>query len=118
MVINLNNLDEAWKYNVYAVLVRPADALANAQLGMTYFGLGKWDLAEKHLVTARQIDPAHFSHPQLFLAEIHLRRGDRHAVVAQAFLPVLLFGCAAGKTHTGRNACATSGRTRHRLSLL
>jgi hypothetical protein len=24
-------------------------------------------------------NPAHFSHPQLFLAEIHLRNGDRSA---------------------------------------
>ena len=79
VLINLENLDDAWKYNVYAVLVRPNDALANSQLGMTYFGLGKMDLAEKYFATARQIDPAHFSHPQLFLAEIHLRRGDRRA---------------------------------------
>jgi tetratricopeptide (TPR) repeat protein len=35
VLITLDNLDEAWKYNVYAVLVRPADALANAQLGTT-----------------------------------------------------------------------------------
>lgn len=79
VLVNLNNLDEAWNYNVYAVLARPNDALANSQLGMTYFGLGKMDLAEKHFTQARQIDPAHFSHPQLFLAEIHLRRGDTAA---------------------------------------
>lgn len=79
VLVTLNDLDDAWKYNVYAVLIRPNDALANSQLGMTYFGLGKMDLAEKYFVAARQIDPAHFSHPQLFLAEIHLRRGDRSA---------------------------------------
>ena len=37
------------------------------------------DLAEKHFIEAARLDPAHFSHPQLFLAEIHLRRGDRRA---------------------------------------
>jgi len=79
VLVTLNDLDDAWKYNVYAVLIRPNDALANSQLGMTYFGLGKMDLAEKYFAAARQIDPAHFSHPQLFLAEIHLRRGDRSA---------------------------------------
>jgi len=79
VLINLHDLDSAWKYNVYAVLLRPTDALANSQLGMTYFEIGKMDLAEKYFVAARQIDPAHFSHPQLFLAEIHLRRGDRSA---------------------------------------
>jgi len=79
VLINLKNLDEAWKYNVYAVLVRPTDALANSQLGMTYFGTDKLDLAEKYFREAARLDPAHFSHPQLFLAEIHLRRGDRSA---------------------------------------
>ncbi len=82
VLVNLHNLDEAWKYNVYAVLTRPNDALANSQLGMTYFELGKMELAEKHFAQARQIDPAHFSHPQLFLAEIHLRRGERSAAAA------------------------------------
>ena len=79
VLINLHKLDEAWNYNVFAVLARPNDALANSQLGMTYFELGKMDLAEKHFIEAARLDPAHFSHPQLFLAEIHLRRGDRRA---------------------------------------
>ncbi len=77
VLVNLHKLDEAWKYNVYAVLTRPNDALAHSQLGMTYFEQGQLDLAEKHFIQARQIDPTHFSHPQLFLAEIHLRRGQR-----------------------------------------
>ena len=79
VLINLHKLDDAWTCNVFAVLTRPGDALANSQLGMTYFGLGKMDLAEKYFLEARRLDPAHFSHPQLFLAEIHLRRGDRRA---------------------------------------
>jgi len=79
VLINLGKLDDAWKYNVFAVLSRPNDALANAQLGMTYFETGQTELAEKYLTEARRIDPAHFSHPQLMLAEIHLRRGDRRA---------------------------------------
>jgi regulator of sirC expression with transglutaminase-like and TPR domain len=33
----------------------------------------------KYLEIARRIDPAHFSHPQLVLAEIHLRRGENSA---------------------------------------
>jgi tetratricopeptide (TPR) repeat protein len=78
VLVNLRKLDDAWKYNLHAVLVRPADALANSQLGMTYMELGKPELAEKYFVQAVKSDPAHFSHPQLFLAEIHLRRGERH----------------------------------------
>jgi predicted Zn-dependent protease len=40
---------------------------------MTYFQLGKLDLARKYLEAARRIDPAHFSHPQMLLAEVLLR---------------------------------------------
>ena len=73
-LLSLLNPDEALPFNLHAVLSRPTDALANAQLGMTYFALGKLDLAEKYLVAARQLDPGHFSHPQLTLAEVYLRR--------------------------------------------
>jgi Tfp pilus assembly protein PilF len=79
VLVTLHKLDEALEVNVHAALVRPNDALAESQLGMTYFELGQFDNAAKHLERARQLDPAHFSHPQLFLAEIHLRRGDQHA---------------------------------------
>ena len=82
VLINLNKIEEAWDYNVRAVLVRPNDALANSQLAMVYFEVGRFDLAEKHFNIARKCDPAHFSHPQLFLAEIHLRRGDKAAAAA------------------------------------
>ena len=76
VLINLGNLDEAWKYNVEAVLRRPNDALAQSQLGMTYIMLNKLELAEKHLLLARKLDPGHFSHPQLHLAEVYFRRKD------------------------------------------
>jgi tetratricopeptide (TPR) repeat protein len=73
VLINLNNLDEAYTFNLHAVLRRPNDPLANAQFGMTYLGMGKLQLAEKYLLEARRLDPAHFSNPQLLLAEIYLR---------------------------------------------
>jgi tetratricopeptide (TPR) repeat protein len=82
VLINLHKLDEAYDYNLHAVLTRPNDALANAQLGMTYFGLKTFDLAEKYFRRAVELDAAHFSHPQLFLAEIHARRGDTRAAAA------------------------------------
>ena len=75
--VTTGKFDEAWKYNLNAVLRRPNDALANSQLGMTYFGLGRFDLAEKYLIEAIRLDPAHFSHPQLTLADIYMRRGDK-----------------------------------------
>ena len=79
VLINVHKLDEALEVNVRAVLVRPNDALAHSQLGMAYFETGQYGLAVRHLEMARRIDAAHFSHPQLFLAEIFLRRGDKLA---------------------------------------
>jgi tetratricopeptide (TPR) repeat protein len=76
VLVTERKLDEAVEYNVKAVAARPNDALANSQLGMTYFLLGRLDLAAKYLESSRRIDPAHFSYPQLFLAEIHLRNHD------------------------------------------
>ena len=88
VLVTVHKLDEAADYNLRAVLTRPNDALANSQLGQTYFELTRMDLAEKYLERTRQIDPAHFSHPQLLLAEIHLRRGERReaAAVLEEFL--------------------------------
>jgi tetratricopeptide (TPR) repeat protein len=79
VLIDTHKLDEALMYNQDAVLLRPNDALANSQLGLAYFVTGNFDLAVKYLEIARRIDPAHFSYPQLVLAEIHLRRGENHA---------------------------------------
>jgi Tfp pilus assembly protein PilF len=88
VLVTLHKLDEALEVNVHASMVRANDALANSQLGMTYFELGQFDSAVKYLERARKLDPAHFSHPQLFLAEIHLRRGEKHeaALVLEDFL--------------------------------
>jgi tetratricopeptide (TPR) repeat protein len=81
--LNLRRFEEALRYNLYAALSRPNDALANSQLGMNYFYLGKLDLAQKYLTAATRLDPAHFSHPQLMLAEIALRRHDREEAARQ-----------------------------------
>ncbi len=88
VLLTLEKNDEAYHYNLYSVLKRPQDALANSQLGMNYFALGKADLAEKYLLEARHLDPGHFSHPQLLLAEIYLRRHDsaQAAAILEEFL--------------------------------
>jgi tetratricopeptide (TPR) repeat protein len=83
VLLNLGRPDEALQHNLYAVLRRPNDALANSQLGMSYFLRGDLDSAVKYLTASKQLDPAHFSHPQLMLAEIHLRRNEREAAVSE-----------------------------------
>jgi tetratricopeptide (TPR) repeat protein len=87
-LLNLDRPQEALGYNQRAVTRRPNNALANSQLGLTYFDLDDPDTAEKYLKAAIRLDPAHFSHPQLTLAEIYLRRGDRPSALLQfrAFL--------------------------------
>jgi tetratricopeptide (TPR) repeat protein len=79
VLLNLNRPDEALPFNLNAVIIRPGDALANSQLGMTYFALGHPGLARKYLTEAKRIDPAHFSHPQLLLAEIYFHAGEKSA---------------------------------------
>lgn len=79
VLLTERKLDEALDYNLQAVLARPNDALANAQLGMTYVAVGQQDLAIKYLKRTRELDPAHFTHPQLTLFEIHISRGDRNS---------------------------------------
>jgi tetratricopeptide (TPR) repeat protein len=79
VLINLHELEEALDDNLHAVLRRPNDPLANSQLGLTYFEVGNYDLALKYLTRTVSLDPAHFSTPQLVMAEIHLRRKDQRA---------------------------------------
>jgi tetratricopeptide (TPR) repeat protein len=83
VLINLGKFDEALEYNQRAVARNPNDALANSQLGMALLSLGKFDAAEKYLGAAKQIDPSHFSHPQMLLAEIHLRWNQPQAAAAE-----------------------------------
>ena len=63
--------------------MHPADALANAQLGMNYFFKRDFDSAEAPLLKAQSLDPAHVSEPQTYLATIYLRRGERDKALAE-----------------------------------
>lgn len=83
VLLNLNRPKEAVEYNRRAVRERPDDALANSQLGTDYYFLGDLDQAEKYLRTAKRLDPSHFSNPQLLLAEIRRRRGDRAGAIRE-----------------------------------
>jgi len=83
VLLTMGQLDEALQFNLNAVLSRSNDALANSQLGMTYFALNRLQLAEKYLLAAKRLDPAHFSHPQLTLADLYVRRNQRAEAAAE-----------------------------------
>jgi Tfp pilus assembly protein PilF len=81
VLVTVNRAEEAWRYNAMAVAARPNDALAHSQLGMNCFELGDLAAGAKELERARTIDPAHFSHPQLLLADIYARQGAKSGAV-------------------------------------
>jgi tetratricopeptide (TPR) repeat protein len=88
VLLNLQNFDEALKYNTEAVRRRPEDALARSQLGMTYALLNQFGAAEKHLLISIRLDPDHFSRPQLTLADVYIRKNEpgRAADQLESFL--------------------------------
>jgi Flp pilus assembly protein TadD len=83
VLLNLNKPKEALDYNRFAAQAHPNDALANSQLGINYFQLDQFDKAEQYLSAAEHLDPSHFSQPQLMLARIYARRGDKEATLRE-----------------------------------
>lgn len=83
VLLKENSAVDALQFNRRAVQNRPGDALANAQLGMNYFKLDQFDQAEQYLLAAKRLDPAQFYQPQIFLAEIYIRRGNRSAAIKE-----------------------------------
>lgn len=102
-------LEEATRLNARAVSERPDDALANAQLGLCYFHLGEEGLALKYLIEAKRLDPAHFTHPQAFLAEIHTRNGRYPAAIRE----LEDLATRYPGTETGERAQAAAEKLRH-----
>jgi tetratricopeptide (TPR) repeat protein len=75
--------DEALDVNRKAHLLRPGDALANAQLGLSHYLLGNDEEALAYLVRTQEIDPAHFTNPQIPLANIYLRNSDNESAIRE-----------------------------------
>jgi tetratricopeptide (TPR) repeat protein len=75
--------EESLAVNSQAARIRPDDALAQSQLGSSYFFLNRLDEAEEHFRRAKAIDPAHFSLPQVYLFEIYLRRGRKEDAASE-----------------------------------
>ena len=64
VLLGKGRIEEALPLNQKAATMHPADALANAQLGMNYFFKRDFDSAEGPLLKAQSLDPAHVSEPQ------------------------------------------------------
>jgi len=82
-LLSAGKIQEALEYNLRAVKAKPADALAHAQLGQSYLLLGRFDLAEVELKKSKALDPAHFSFPQLVLAELYLRQQNAASAIEE-----------------------------------
>ncbi|MFH1964867.1 MAG: tetratricopeptide repeat protein, partial [Acidobacteriota bacterium] len=72
----LGRIEESLIFNQKAVSLNPRDPLANSQLGLSYLALKKYPEAEDHLLKCKSLDPAHFSHPQVTLAELYRQIQD------------------------------------------
>jgi len=75
--------DESLVANQRAAKARPDDPLAHSQLGLSYFYLGNDGEAETQLQQAKALEAGHYSSPQLFLAEIYVRRNQPLAAAAE-----------------------------------
>ena len=81
-LLAMGRFEEALAINQHAVTVRPRDALANAQMGVNYLSLKNDAKAEEYLIRTKELDPLHFTYPQLALAGIYNRQ-NRVALMVQ-----------------------------------
>ncbi len=82
-LIALHRYEESLPVNLQAVKIRSNDALAQSQLGQSYFHLGRMEEAETHLKLAKGLDPSHFSLPQIVLSDIYRSRGNYVAAIQE-----------------------------------
>jgi len=82
-LLSQGKIAESLPINLRAVETKPDDALAQSQLGQSYFFLAQLDTAERHLKQAKALDPRHFSYPQLVLAQIYQLRQDTPSLIGE-----------------------------------
>ena len=82
-LLSQSKIDESLPINLRAVETQPDDALAQSQLGQSYFFLGQLDSAQRHLKQAKALDPRHFSYPQLVLAQLYELRQDFPSLIGE-----------------------------------
>jgi Flp pilus assembly protein TadD len=80
---DLGRFQEALAFNEKAVKRMPGDAAANEQMARALMGLRRDQEALPYLQAVEEIDPYHASEPQLLLAGVHARQGDRQKAAAK-----------------------------------
>lgn len=75
---------EAVEANKMALSWGPNDAIANSQLGLSYYYLHDYAEAKKYLKRVLDLDPAYACSPQLFLA--HIAMAEKSNDEARAYL--------------------------------
>jgi Tfp pilus assembly protein PilF len=82
-LLSLGKAREALAINIRAQAARPKDALANSQLGLSYYLLGNDEEALNYLLLTEQLDPAHFSCPQIALANIYWHHSQAESALEE-----------------------------------
>ena len=77
LLLKTGRAEEALSFSQHAAFALTGDASAQAQLGMNLYQLGQLTEAEKALLATKKLDSEHYTLPQLFLAEIYARRGEK-----------------------------------------
>jgi tetratricopeptide (TPR) repeat protein len=80
-LLALQRVDEAIEINRRAQEARPKDPLAAAQLGMSYYLAGNDEDALNYLLLTEQLDPNHYTNPQLPLARLYLSHSDAQGAI-------------------------------------
>ena len=75
--------EESLEINFRALEARSDEPLVHAQIGYCYYNLGEFDKSEEYLKKAKELEPGHFSFPELLLAEIYKKRLDVEAGVRE-----------------------------------
>ena len=75
--------EEALPYNLKAMEAHSLDALPNALLGLNYVALHEDDQAVGYLIRTKQLDPLHYSQPQLVLAGIYQRKSQSESALRE-----------------------------------
>ena len=75
--------EESLEINFRALEERSDEPLVQAQIGYCFYNLGEFDKSEQYLKRAKELEPGHFSFPQLLLAEIYSQRRDLEAGIRE-----------------------------------